>query len=347
MNEEAKSTKLNSMSVKERLKLIFGQNSGFVLLVIVVMMILFELVGQFKRDWPGHLVFLSSTNLLLIVRSMLYTGIIAFGMTFVMITGNIDLSVGSQLTMLCSICAVLMMKTDNAFVGIFGTLLIGAMCGAVNGVLVSYLNLNSFITTLGTSSVYTALALMVSAGTVLVIPDTCSAAFRWIGKATFGPFSILVVWFVIVAVLLGLLLGRTVYGQRMYVIGANPVAARFSGIRFKLNTTLAYIITGLCCGLAAAVTMANVLSANPQSGSGKEMEVILCVVLGGCAVNGGKGSVLGTVLGVLLYGVLDNGFTLMNLSTYMRWVVMGLIMVFVLSIGALNERGVKLWKKKK
>ena len=337
---------LKQMTMKERLKLIFGQNSGFVLVVIIAMMILFELFGQFKRGWPGSLVFLSSANLLLIVRAMLYTGIIAFGMTFVMITGNIDLSVGSQLTMLCSICAMIMMKTDNAFLGIFGTILIGGLCGVVNGALVSYLKLNSFITTLGTSSIYTALALMISAGTVLVIPDNCSAAFRWIGKASFGPFSILVIWFVIVALLLGILLSRTVFGQRMYVIGANPIAARFSGIKYKLNTTLAYVITGLCCGLAAAVTMANVLSANPQSGSGKEMEVILCVVLGGCAVNGGKGSVLGTVLGVLLYGVLDNGFTLMNLSTYMRWVVMGLIMVFVLSIGALKERGVKLWKKK-
>ena len=331
---------------KIRVKQLFEKNGAGVLLAMIAIMILFELILQFKHGFSGGLVFLAPGNLLLILRSMLYTGIIAFGLTLVMITGNIDLSVGSQLTMLCCLCAVFVMKTDSAVIGILGTILCGGICGLINGVLVSRLKLNSFITTLGTSSIFAALALMVSAGTVLVIPNNCNSAFRWFGTASFGPFSILVVWFILIAVILGILLSKTVYGQRLYVIGANPVAARFSGIRYKRCISIAYIITGLCCGLAATVTMANVLSSNPQAASGKEMEVILCVVLGGCAVNGGKGSVWGTVIGVLLYGVLSNGFTMLNLSTYMTWIVMGLIMVFVLSFDALKERGVTLWKKK-
>lgn len=317
-----------------------------VFFAMIVVAILFEIILQVMRGGGGGLIFLTPANLASILRQQLYVGIIAFGMTLVMITGEIDLSVGYQLTMLCSICALFMIKTNNAFVGIVGTIGIGILCGFVNGWLVSYLRLNSFITTLGMSSVYSALALMVSAGTVLVIPNDCSPAFQWFGTAKFGPISILIVWFIIVAVVLGFILSRTVYGQQMYIIGSNPIAAKFSGIHYKRNKLIAYMIVGACCGLAAVVMMANVKSSNPQSSSGTEMEVILCVVLGGCAVTGGKGSVWGTIIGVLFYGVLNTGFTMMNLTEYMRWIIMGLIMVLVLSMDVLQERGVKLWKKK-
>ena len=235
---------------------------------------------------------------------------------------------------------------DNGPQGIFGTIAAGAICGLVNGVLVSYVKLNSFITTLGTSSIFTALALRISSGTVLVIPDNCDPLFQAIGITSFGPVHILIVWFVIVAVVLGLLLSRTVYGQQLYTIGSNPVAARFSGIRAKRNTTVSYVITGLCVGLAAVLMMANVKSSNPQASNGKEMEIILAVVLGGVSVTGGKGSVWGSIIGVLFYGVLSAGFTQLNLSTYVQWVIMGVIMVTALSIDVLKERGIKLWKKK-
>jgi ribose transport system permease protein len=238
------------------------------------------------------------------------------------------------------------MKTNNTALTLLVTLGVGALCGLVNGVLVSYVKLNSFITTLGTSSIYSALAILVSAGTVLVIPDNCAASFRALGKASVGPISILIIWFVAVAVVLGLILSRTVYGQQIYAIGANPIAARFSGIHHKRNITIAYVITGLCVGLAAVVTMANSLSSNPQAASGAEMQIILCVVLGGCAVQGGKGSVWGTIIGVLFYGVLSAGFTSLHMSQYLQWVVMGAIMLFALSLDVLRGKGVKLWKRK-
>ena len=129
------------------------------------------------------------------------------------------------------------------------------------------------------------------------------------------------------------------------MIGANPVAARFSGIRFKRNITLAYMILGLCVGLAATVMMSNSLSSNPQTASGAEMEVILCVVLGGCAVSGGRGSVWGTIIGILFYGILAAGFTSLHMSKYLQWVVLGAIMLFALSLDVLQSKGVKLWKR--
>ena len=320
-------------------------NGSSMFIAMLAVIILFEVFLQITKP-GGGLRFVTPDNIMSILRQQVYNGIIAFGLTLVMITGNIDLSVGSMLTLMCCVCAKIMMGTDNGILGIFGTIAIGGLCGLLNGVLVSYVKLNSFITTLGTSSIFTALALRLSSGTVLVIPDNCDPLFQAMGITSFGPVHILIVWFVIVAVILGLLLSRTVFGQQLYTIGSNPVAARFSGIRAKRDTTISYVITGLCVGLAAVLMMANVKSSNPQAASGKEMEIILAVVLGGVAVTGGKGSVWGTIIGVMFYGVLSAGFTQMNITTYIQWVIMGVIMVAALSLDVLKERGITLWKKK-
>ncbi len=328
-------------------KKFFGLNGTSVFIAMIVVIVLLEIVLQIKNmSTSTGLIFITPSNFLSIFRQQVYIGIIAFAMTLVMITGNIDLSVGYQLTFLGCVCGWIMVNYNNTAAAVCFTLIVGLACGLFNGVLVGYLKLNAFITTLGSSSIFAALAMLVSAGTVLVIPASASSSFQWFGKAQFGPISILVVWFVLVAVVLALLLSRTVFGHQLYMIGSNPVAARFSGIRSAQNITIAYVMVGLVCGLAAVVTMANVGSANPQSASGKEMEVILCVVLGGCAVNGGKGSVWATIIGVLFYGVLTSGFTMLGLNEQMRMIAMGLIMIFVLSMDALKGKGVKLWKRK-
>ena len=337
---------MNETKKESFVKRFFSMNGAAVLVATIALIFLFEIILQLTRSNTGGLIFMTADNLMSILRKQVYVGIIAFGLTLVMITGNIDLSVGNMLTFLCCIAAIIVMKTDNAFLGIVGTILLGGVCGLLNGVLVSYMKLNSFITTLGTSSIFSALALIVSAGTVLVIPNDCTAAFSFVGTFSLGPIHILIIWFVLVAVLLGLVLSKTVYGQQLYMIGANPIAARVSGVPSKRNTPLAYVITGLTVGLAAVIMMANVKSSNPQSGSGKEMDIILAVVVGGVSVAGGKGSVWGTIIGVLFSGVLSSGFTALNMSTYLQWVVMGFILVAVLGMDVMNAKGVKLWKKK-
>ena len=195
-------------------------NGSAVFLATIAVMIIFEVYLQIARG-SGELMFITPSNLLGILKQQAYVGIIAFGMTLVMITGNIDLSVGSMLTMMYCVTAWIMMSTDNGLLGIFGSLAIGALCGLLNGVLVSYVKLNAFITTLGTSSIFSALALMLSSGKVLVIPDNCDPLFQVMGMASFGPLHILIVWFVVVALILGFVLSRTVYGQQLYTIGAN------------------------------------------------------------------------------------------------------------------------------
>ena len=323
--------------VKSFWKRFMSLNGATVFLAMLAIFIVMEIYLQIRN--PGHgAQFITFSNFLSILRAQTYVGIIAFGMTLVMITGNIDLSVGSMLTMMCSVVALVMMRTNSTIVTIVAALGIGALCGLFNGVLVSYLHLNSFITTLGSSSIYSALALMVSAGTVLVINE-CPASFTWLGLTSFGPIHILIVWFVLVAVVLGWLLSSTTFGANIYALGSNPVAARFSGIRTKRITTIAYVITGVCVGLAAFITMANVKSANPQSAMGKEMDIILAVVLGGVAVTGGKGSVWGTIIGVLFAGTLSSALTQLNVTGYTQWIIMGIVMVFALSFDAIKEKG--------
>ena len=214
-------------------------NGSSVFLAMIAALIVFEVILQITRGGGGGLIFVTPANLMMIFRQMVYNGIIAFGLTLVMMTGNIDLSVGNMLTFTCCVAASVMMSTNNPALAVLATLGCGALCGLFNGILVSYVKLNSFITTLGASSIFSALAMIVSAGTVLVIPNNCAIGFRAIGQLRFGPVSILVIWFVVVALILGFVLSRTVYGQQLYAIGANPVAARYSGIRFKRNITVA------------------------------------------------------------------------------------------------------------
>ncbi len=322
-------------------------NGSVVFLAMIAFIILVEIIMQIDGVGSGTgLKFITVSNLMSILRAQVYIGIMACGITLVMITGNIDLSIGNMMTFLGCITAGIMMDTGNGFLAIGITLLLGAVCGLFNGFFVSYLKLNSFITTLGTSSIYGALALIYSQGRPLVVSTGVSSFFDAFGMSSIGPIHILIVWFVLVVLVVGFILSRMEYGQRLYAIGANPVVARFSGIRSKKDTCLAFVITGLCVGLAAAVNLANVHSINPQSSAGSELDVVLAVVLGGVSVTGGKGSVWGTVIGVLFSGVMSAGFTQLAVSTYAQWFIMGIIMVFALSMDVLKERGIKLWKRK-
>lgn len=286
--------------------------------------------------------FLTWTNIIQIFRQQTYIGIIACGMTLVMVTGNIDLSVGSQLTMMTVLCAQISQTYGDLSIPI--TIVIGIACGLLNGLLVSGLKLNAFITTLGTGSIYGALALILVSGHTL---RAKTALFEALGKGSIlGVVPVSVVVLLAVVLVFAFLLGRTVFGQRLYAIGANPTAARYSGIRSRRDVAITYILNGVCCALAAVILLARSESANPQIGASKEMDIILAVVLGGTSILGGKGTVWGTVVGFLFIGFMSSAFTFLAFDQYIQWVIMGVILVAALAIDVLSERGVKLWKRK-
>lgn len=286
--------------------------------------------------------FLTWTNIIQIFRQQTYIGIIACGMTLVMVTGNIDLSVGSQLTMMTVLCAQISQTYGDLSIPI--TIVIGIACGLLNGILVSGLKLNAFITTLGTGSIYGALALILVSGHTL---RAKTALFEALGKGSIlGVVPISVIVLLAVVLVFAFLLGRTVFGQRLYAIGANPTAARYSGIRSRRDVAITYILNGVCCAIAAVILLARSESANPQIGASKEMDIILAVVLGGTSILGGKGTVWGTVVGFLFIGFMSSAFTFLAFDQYIQWVIMGVILVCALAIDVLSERGIKLWKRK-
>ncbi len=286
--------------------------------------------------------FLTWTNISNVFRQQSHIGIICCAMTFVIITGNIDLSVGSMLTLLTVLCAKF--TSVGPLFAIVATLVLGFACGALNGALVSGLKLNAFITTLGTGSIFGALTMIIASGHTVRVGEPI---FDFIGSGyLFGFLPISVVIAIVVIIIFAYILKRTVFGQRLYAIGANPKAARFSGIRSRLNVFFSYSLCGVCTALAAIIYIARSVSANPQIAMGKEMDIILAVVLGGTSVLGGKGSIVGTVVGFLFIGFMSSGFTFLGMNQYTQWIIMGVILVFALALGVANEKGVKVWKRK-
>ena len=305
--------------------------------VIIAMVFLIVIISVLAPQITGG-TFLTKTNIMNIFRKQTYIGIIACGMTLVMITGNIDLSVGNMMTLLTVICALLT-KSVGPVGAILLTLLIGAACGALNGILIGPLKLNAFITTLGTTSIFYALALIISSG---FTQRAESKLFDAIGSGSLWIFPTPVIIMAVVVAIFWFLLKRTVFGQQLYAIGANQTAAKFSGIRDRLQIMIAYILTGVCSALAAIVMIARSTSANPQAASGTEMDVILAVVVGGTSIAGGKGTMFGTVLGFLFIGFMTTGFTFLGMNEYVQNIVTGIILVAALSFDVYKARRNKL-----
>lgn len=324
--------------IKAGWKRFMSLNGSGVFLAMIVFILLVSVLAPFITG--GN--FLTWTNISNVFRQQAHIGIICCAMTFVIITGNIDLSVGSLLTMLTVLCAKF--TSVSPLFAIVATLALGLLAGAINGALVAGLKLNAFITTLGTGSIYGALTLIIASGHTVRVDEPI---FNYLGSGkVFGFLPAPVVLCFLVVVVFSFILKRTVFGQRLYAIGANPKASRFSGIRTRKDVFVTYCLSGLCCGIAAIVYIARSVSANPQLASGKEMDIILAVVLGGTSILGGKGSVWSSVVGFLFIGFLSAGFTFLGLNQYMQWIIMGIILVFALAIDVANERGIKLWKRK-
>lgn len=308
--------------------------------VFIAMLVFIALVSVLAPSISGGN-FLTLTNITNVFRQQSHIGVICCAMTYIIITGNIDLSVGSMLTLLSILCAKF--TQVSPIFAIFATLGCGLVFGVFNGFLVSGLRLNAFISTLATGSIYGALALIIAAG-------KCARAdepiFNFIGSGRIGFMPMPVIICIVVLAIFWFVLKRTVYGQRLYAIGANPKSARYSGIHARRDVFIAYALCGLCVGLAAVIYIARSVSANPQVAAGKEMDIVLAVVLGGTSILGGKGSIGGTIIGFLFIGFMSAGFTFLGLDQYLQWIILGAVLVFALAVDVASERGVKLWKRK-
>jgi ribose transport system permease protein len=278
-------------------------------------------VFSFASPW-----FLSIDNFLNIGRQTALVSIIAIGMTFVIIARQIDLSVGSTLALSGMSAALAMAYVgDNWIVGAIAGIGTGAIVGAINGVVTTRLSIPSFLVTLGTLSAARGLALMVTTTKpVIITNDSFIAIF---GEGDIAGVPVPIIWTVLAVIAGILLLHYSVFGRQIYAAGGNPTAALYSGINTRRVTTLAFILTGMLAGLAALVLSARSHAARPDVVQGMELDVIASVTLGGCSLFGGRGFVLGTLLGSLIIGTLNNGLVLLGVSSSLQLVIKGVIIV--------------------
>lgn len=270
--------------------------------------------------------FLSSNNFLNIGRQTALVSIIAVGMTFVIISGQIDLSVGSTLALSGMLAALAMRDVDNSWlIGAIAGLATGAIVGALNGILTTQVKIPSFLVTLGMLSAARGIALMLTDTKPVIIDN--DAYFGIFGEGTLGGIPSPILWTALAIVGGVLLLHFNVYGRRVYATGGNATAARYSGINTKWTTTIAFVITGLLAGLAALVLTARSHAARPDAVEGIELDVIAAVILGGSSLFGGRGQILGTLLGSLIIGVLNNGLVLLGVGSSLQLVIKGAIIV--------------------
>lgn len=280
--------------------------------------------------------FLTTENLLNITRQVAVNAILATGMTFVIISAGIDLSVGSVLALSGCVMAIAL----NAGVGIFpGILLavgVGSLCGLANGFMTGFLRVPPFIATLGMMSVARGLALVVTGGyPIFELPE----GFSYLGTGYLWdvlPVSLLFTILVVVAA--HFVLTRMKLGRYVYVIGGNEEAAVLSGVNVRATKMLIYTICGFLAGLASVVFVSRLNSAQPTAGIAYELDAIAATVIGGTSLFGGVGSIGGTVIGALIMGVLRNGLNLLNVSSFWQQVVIGVVIITAVYVDQLRHR---------
>jgi ribose transport system permease protein len=279
--------------------------------------------------------FLSFSNIENIGRQASITAIIAIGMTYVILTGGIDLSVGSVMALAGTVAAGLMVGGLNAGLALVVALLIGVAFGAGNGFFVAYAGMPPIIVTLATMGIARGLALIYTGGyPVDGLPS-------WIGF--FGNGHILGIQTPIIIMLVAyavawVLLEWVPFGRYVYAIGGNEQATRLSGVRVARAKLTVYAISGLTTAVAAIVLTSRLMSGQPNAGNGIELDAIAAVVLGGTSIAGGRGSVIGTLLGALLLQVLNNGLNMVGVNPYVQTVVKGAIILLAIYIGRERAR---------
>ncbi|HEV7725698.1 MAG: transporter permease [Modestobacter sp.] len=277
-------------------------------------------------------VFLTPNNLTNIVTQSAVVGIAAVGATFVIVTGGIDLSVGATIA-LAGLLGAMVGKSVDGWVGILAILGVAVLVGAFNGSSVAWLRLAPFIVTLAVMGMTRGLTLQFSQGqSVYDLP----AALNWLGSAGVLGIKVSAVVTVVLFALAHFVLSRTTFGHRVYAVGGNAEAARLAGINVKRVVFAAYVIAGLCAGLAALILLGRLDSATPNAGTGTELQVIAAVVIGGTSLFGGKGSMVGTFVGVLLIGVINNGLTLLNVSSFWVQFVQGALIFLAVLLDSFN-----------
>lgn len=279
--------------------------------------------------------FLTVSNWTIIITQASINALLAFGVTFVIITGGIDLSLGSMVAV-TGVTAAMLAHPDTFPVAlpIFAGLLAGLLMGVFNGFIITKSKIAPFIVTLGTMTIGRGLALILSKGRPI---SNLSDSFNFIvgGEVLGIPFPIIVL--IIIFTICSITLKKTLLGRYIYAVGGNEQAARASGINVNQVKMAVYSISGLLAGLAGVLLTSRITTGQPNAGAGFELDAIAAAVIGGTSTSGGTGTMTGTLVGVLLIGVINNGLDLLNVTSYYQQVVMGIIIIGAVVLDSWNQ----------
>ena len=293
----------------------FGRESGIVV-ALVMIIIVFSLIDP---------IYLSSSNIVDIVKQSTINGLLGIGITLAIITGGIDLSIGSTFAIVIVSVGKLLVSGVNPFLAFAVGIILGFSLGIVNGILVAKVKLQPFIATLGTMSIYRGVAYIITGGwPVLDIPENFRKA---LDGDIFGVIPSSVVLLFVVGIIIWIILKYTRFGNYIYALGSNEEATKLSGVNVDFNKMMAYAICGVGAALAGMVLLARLGTGEPTAGQGYELNAIAAAAVGGTSLMGGKGTMLGTILGTILLSALRVGLIVVGVDSFWQYIATGIIIV--------------------
>jgi ribose transport system permease protein len=303
-------------------------NWGGLLIALIVACAIFSFKSQY---------FLTVTNLLNMSRAIAYTGITAAAMTFILIAGGLDLSISGVMAFVGVICGLMLRAGVPWFIVIIVGLATGAVVGTVNSAVIVGVGINPFIVTIGVQFVARGVAYILAAGDVPLITDT---QFTRFGRGTLWTIPVPAIVLVVSFLIVGWLLGYTRFGLHSKAIGGTSGggAARLAGVRVRRQQTKAYILVGVFAAVSGIVLAGYTGTGDPSAALGDELTIIAAVIIGGTGLYGGAGSIIGTFLGVILLGVINNGLTLLNVSSNWQYIVQGVALLLAVLVDELRRR---------
>jgi ribose transport system permease protein len=303
----------------------WGRQAG-VLFSLLLVVVLFSLLNRN---------FLQHRNIINILQQASINAIVGFGMTIVIITGGIDLSVGSIVALTSIAIAKLMVSGVSIPLALLAGIVLGGVCGALNGVLISKVKLQPFLVTLGTMSLYCGFALIYSNGIPIInLPSGFLTAMNRFNRSI--PLPIIIMFFV--TIVLTFALKKTLFGAYVFAIGGNEEATRLSGVNVDKYKIITYAVSGITCAIAGIIFLGRLAAAEPMAGNGYELDAIGASAIGGASLAGGKGSIFGTIIGALILSALRNGLTLMNVQAFYQYVAIGVIIIIAVTIDRYSDR---------
>lgn len=320
-------TKIMKSGMKVNKGKVLQQLATFGSLIIMVMF--FSLTSQY---------FFSATNFITIALQTAVVGIIAIGMTFVIITGGIDLSVGSIVAFSGVITGMCLKTGMPMIIAIIIGLLTGVLCGLINGILISKANLPPFISTLGMMMMGRGLVLAITNG--IPVSGLSDSYARISGGSVMGIPNP-VIFLIILAVIFSFILKKTIIGKYTYAVGSNEDASKLSGINVSKVKCFVYGVSGLLSAVSGIILSSRLISAQPTEGMGYEMDAIAAVVIGGASLMGGTGTIIGTILGAFIMSVLRNGLNMLNVSGFWQQFAVGAVVLIAVYIDSLKNKKAK------